>query len=117
MNFVVIEENKDFREYISELIIKNNDVCHIFEEESNLKLICKAFKPDWLIIGTDLKKQNGFQLAENIKIDNPEISVALLSDLYDARLEEKANQIGADAFITKENLFEIYKIIKGVKVL
>lgn len=116
MNFLIAIENKYINQYITKLITDRND--HLLAFPYNQVLFTgwiDEYKPDWIIIDLSLKKVNGFDLAEKIRKRSPELKICLLSDFIDERLIKKGNLIGADAFISKENLFEFYKALNKDK--
>ncbi|MGE5365115.1 MAG: response regulator [Bacteroidota bacterium] len=110
MKFLIVDENKSFREYLRELIVDNNDECMELEDGLNIAAAFRKYKPDWLLIDLQMQKQNGFRLAEMMISEFRDASIALLSDFNDERLRIRAEQIGAKAFIVKENLCDLFKI-------
>ncbi|MHB9011474.1 MAG: response regulator [Ignavibacteriaceae bacterium] len=111
MKFLILDENPGFRKFIKKLITANNDECIQTENSPHLKSALKKYQPDWIVIDINLKKENAFQVAREIRRENPAIKIALLSDFDDVRLRKKAKEAGATAFISKENLTDFYKIL------
>ncbi|MHB9057099.1 MAG: response regulator [Paludibacteraceae bacterium] len=111
MKFLILVENPGFRKFIKKIITANNDECIQTENSTHLKSALKKYQPDWIVIDINLKKENAFQVAGEIRHEYPAVKIALLSDFDDARLRIKAKEAGAVAFISKGNLTEFYKII------
>lgn len=106
MRCLVVDENKSFRNYIKELIILNNNECMELDDGINLNSVYREYRPGWVLIDLQMEKMNGFKAAEKLIEEFPEACIALVSDFYDERLRNKAEKIGAAAFIPKENLTE-----------
>ena len=115
MNFLVAIENENIKQYLTKIIRNRNDSLLAFPNDPALfYCIIDKYKPDWIIIDLNLKKINAFDLAEKIKMKFPGFNICMLSDVADERLIKKGKLIGADAFISKENLFDFYNIIYSV---
>ena len=114
MKFLLYYENKLFINYLKELIKNNNDEFVDLNDDTNICSAYKMYKPNWILIDLQLKKNNGFDVAELLKSEFPEANIALLSDFRDKRLKVKSNEIGA-VLIPKENLFNFYNIINSEK--
>ncbi len=108
-----MDENKLFRSYLRKTITGINDECIELDNGADINSVYQQYQPDWILIDLFLKNENGFKLAEKLKSECPGTNIALLSDINDERLRLKAKQVGAAAFIVKENLFECYNIIHG----
>lgn len=114
MKFLLLNENEIFGNYIKALISSHSDECIEVKDFADLNFHYKNNFPDMTLIDLNLKKVNAFVLASNLKKEFPKAKIALLADYEDKTLHKKSDQIGVDAFIPKENLFEIYKRLKVI---
>lgn len=59
------------------------------------------WKPDLLLLGVGVVRENGVEILETIKSRIPDVTVVLVTDSMDAPLNETCLQSGADALIVK----------------
>jgi len=117
MKFLIVADNSDLIQYISNLIVKQNDEFLLLNNPNQFNQTIISYQPNWILVDLIIKEANGFDIAEKIKKNYPQMNTCLLSDSKDEKLIQKSKQINTDLFISKENLFEFYKIINGVNVL
>lgn len=114
LKFLLLNENEIFGNYIKTLISNHCDECIEVKDFANLNFYYKNSSPDITLIDINLKNVNAFVLASNLKKKYPKAKIALLADYEDKTLQKKSDQIGVDAFIPKENIFEIYNRLKVI---
>lgn len=113
MKFLIVDDNKIFSTYLREFITKESDQCIELEDGQNVNSVYNEFKPDWVVLDIMMKNANGFKVAEKLKEEFPNARFVIVSDYPDAMFRKKAEELGAAAFISKEDLFELNKIIYG----
>ena len=111
MKFLIVDDNERFRTYLRNLIIKKEDECVELDDGLQVSSAYNEFRPDWVLLDIRMKNVSGFKAAEKLKKDFPEARFAIVSDYSDERFRKKASNLGAAAFISKENLFELYELI------
>lgn len=112
MKLLLIIENKDLINYLTDLINRNEDDCLLSDDITKSHLLVKSYKPDWIIIDLNLIEINSYELAKRIKEEKPNINICILSDMLDKRLQKKAKSLGIECFLSKESLFEFHEIIR-----
>lgn len=112
LKFLLLNEDELLGNYIKSLIDSNNDECIELQDFADLNSYCIKELPDMILIDLNLKKINAFKLASKLKKECPKFKIAFLADYEDKILHNKANELGVEAFIPKENLFEIYNRLK-----
>ena len=111
MKFLIVDDNEGFRKYLRNLIIKNEDECVELDDGLNVNSVYNEFKPDWVFLDIRMKNVNGFKAAEELRKNFPEARFAIVSDYSDNQFRERASKLGAAAFISKENLFDLYDLV------
>jgi len=109
--FLVVDENKDFRTYLRDMITDNNDQYLELTDALKLNSFYKKYIPDFVVIDLQMKQINGFKAAKKLIDEFPRAKVIILSGFDDERLRAKAEETAGTIFISKENLFEFYKLI------
>lgn len=115
MRFLIVEENKDFREYLRELIISQGDECIDLKEGTSLNIGYNNYLPDLVVIDLEMKSISGFKAAKELLNEFPYARIAFLTNFEDELLHEKAKSIGVKKVIPKGLLYEFYDMIKSEK--
>jgi len=115
MRFLFVEENKDFREYLKELISNHGDECIDLKEVINLNEDYRHFMPDIVVIDLEMKNMSGFKAAKELLNKFPDARIVFLTNFEDELLHEAAESIGVKTVIPKELLYEFYDMIKSEK--
>jgi len=109
---MIIEDNDKMRSYIVQLI-KEYAVQIIESDNGNdaIKLYDSTL-PDAVLMDIELKGMDGISAAEKIKEKHPEAKIIFVTNYTETEYKIKAVNSGSYAYILKENLFELKKIIK-----
>jgi len=75
--------------------------------------ICAAERPDWVLMDLRMQPIDGLRATAKIKAHFPETRIAIVSQFDDDALRVKAAQAGACAYLLKENLHELPRILAG----
>lgn len=108
---MIVHDNERFIKYLRKFIVTSNDNCVEIDNELYVDKIYEEFKPDWILIDINHKKIKSFVFAEGIKTKYPAARFIMIADYTDERLKIKAHEVGAYAFVSKENLFELYDLV------
>ena len=115
MRFLIVEENKEFREYLKELISNHGDESIDNKEAISLNKDYKNYLPDMVVIDLQMKNISGFSTAKELLNEFPDARIAFLTNFEDELLREAAESIGVKTVIPKEFLYEFYDMIKSEK--
>lgn len=74
--------------------------------------MCMSQKPDIAFIDIDMPKLNGHQAAQQIRLDNQNIKIIMISSLATASNVQQALQAGASGFVVKP--FNAVKVIEAI---
>ena len=92
------------RELVSESPgIETIDTCLSYSEASKK---IKRNSPDIVLLDLDLPANDSIELLQEIKNENPERFVIVISGTSDERVKVKCEKVGADYFFDKYNEFE-----------
>ena len=115
MIFLLVEENKDFRKYLKELINNHGDECIDLKEGISLNKDYRDYLPDLVVIDLEMKNISGFKAAKELLNEFPDARIAFLTNFEDELLHQTAKSIGVKTVIPKEFLYEFYDMIKSEK--
>jgi len=71
-------------------------------------------RPDWVLMDLRMKPVDGFCATAQIKSHSPKARVVIVSQYDDDELREEAARVGACAYVLKENLHELPRILTGM---
>jgi chemotaxis response regulator CheB len=111
IKILVVDENEEFRTFFKEMIMAQNDQCLELPDATELDTFYRKHTPDIIIIDLEMKNVNTFSIVKQFTTEFPQVRVFIISAFYDERLKMKVLEAGAAAFISKENLYDLYKII------
>ena len=106
MRALIVEDNSYFRE-IFKMAFHHKFPSFIVEEAGNGKealQIITGMSPDLIFLDILLPGEDGLQLAQKIKMDFPNIRIAMLTN-YDLPASRRtASKFGVDRFFIKDSL-------------
>ncbi|MFO7448471.1 MAG: response regulator [Ignavibacteriaceae bacterium] len=111
MRFLIVDDNDAFRAYLKQLVTNANDQCIELHDGLCVNSVYKVFKPDWVLLDIMMKEVNGLKAAENLVKEFPDARFAIISGYSDDIFRKRAEELGAEAFISKDNLFDLIGII------
>lgn len=93
---------------LGELVSESSDIETVDMSTSYLDASrkIKGHPPDIVLLDLALPTNNSIKLLREIKNENPEIFVIVVSDTPDERIKNQCEQAGADYFFDKYNEFE-----------
>ena len=102
MKVLIIEDNKELRDYISDCLSEDYKVYKAENGEEGLK-ICRQVKPIICIADVMMPVMDGFEFCKKLKNDEriSHIPVILLTALTDSENQIKGYKLGADGYLTK----------------
>ena len=108
---MIVEDNKEMRRLIRSLI---EDMAETIDECADGSEAVRAyaeFKPDWVLMEKKMAVMDGIAATGKIKASHPEARIVIVTDYDDKQLREAALGAGASAYVLKENLFEIRRLL------
>jgi len=116
VNLVIIEENtamcRLIRSLVEGLPVSITE-CH---DASQALAICAAVQPDWILLDLNLAGTDALAVTRLISTTYPQSRVVVLTEDDNARLHEAAQQAGACAYLRKENLVDVRRLLQTANV-
>jgi len=111
MTILIVEDNDSMRQMIKKLL---SDLTDAFKECVDGAQALAAYgqhHSDWVLMDINMKVMDGLAATRQIKAAFPEARIIIVTGYDDARLREAAHSAGAWAYVNKENLFELRRIL------
>lgn len=105
---LIVDDHNDFRKIVREYLEKSYPELEIFEAFTAEMAVTKAacIKPELVVMDVNLPGENGFGASRQIKEDNPNCKVIVLTMFETESFRKLAKESLADDFIGKS---EVYK--------
>lgn len=113
MKIMIVDDNAKMRETIREVVQEKGEE---FIEFADAKEAIEAYpqeKPDWVLMDLRMPGMDGLKATRLIRKSFPDSQVAIVTEYSDSRHQKAATEAGAKAFVSKENLTELRRIISG----
>ena len=111
MNILIVEDNPLMREMIREMISEFADVITECEDGDEAFAAYQTDLPQWVLMDLQMPHMDGFTASRQIKASYPNAQICIVTDYGDARTRRVAQEVGATAFVLKENLEELRSVL------
>ena len=114
MKVMIVEDNKNMREMIKQIIIKSVDGVASISECSNGQEAIERYdqvRPDWILMDIQMEPIDGLTASRIIKNSHPKARIIIVTSYDDAMYREAARDAGVEAYVLKENLWKISELM------
>lgn len=111
MIMVIVDDNAKMRRYIRGTV---NDLAQdIFEGGDGAEAIAlyEQHRPEWLVIDIAMPVMDGIEATRRIRNKWPAAKIVILTVFEDPDLREEAREAGACAYLLKEDLLDLRRIL------
>ena len=111
MKILIVDDSESVRRtiraFVSDLA---EDLCEAADGVEAIAA-CRDRRPDWVLMDIQMGDMNGITATRHLKAAFPETRVMIVTSFDDPHLREAATQAGASAYVTKDDLFEVRRIL------
>jgi two-component system response regulator DegU len=108
---ILIVEDDSMRQMIKKLLRDLTDTFKECVDGAQALSSYRRYWPNWVLMDIKMKETDGLAATRLIKAAFPEARIIIVTGHDDARLREAAHSAGACAYVNKENLFELRRIL------
>ena len=111
MKLLIVEDNAEMRRLITGLV---RDIAETINECSDGSQALAAYiedQPDWVVMDIRMDLLDGITATRKLIETFPEAQIVIISDFDDAKLRAAASAAGACAYVMKEDLFVLRRIL------
>ncbi len=112
MTILLVEDNEPMRLLTKKLL---GDLAETFVECDDGAQALAAYRqcqPDWVLMDIKMNEMDGLAATRQIKAAFPEARIVIVTGYDDARLRAAAKSAGAFAYVHKENMLELRRILQ-----
>lgn len=113
LKVLVVEDNQAMRSLIKSIIA---DLVGDLSERGDGAEALSAYaecRPDWVLMDIRMKEMDGISATRQIKAAFPDAHIVLVTAYDDGELRREARRAGARAYVLKENLLDLRRILGG----
>jgi CheY-like chemotaxis protein len=112
MKFLIVEDNENMRRMIKSIIADLADETHECCDGSEALAAYAEHRPDWVLMDVKMKEMDGITATRQIRYAFPNANIMIVSDYDDQDLRIAARAAGANQYVIKESLFDVYHILR-----
>ena len=111
MNLLIVDDNAQMRRTLRDMT--SGLVERYFEcaDGGEALALYAAKRPDWVLMDIEMKRVDGISATRLIVGQFPEARILVVTNYDDAELREAAHLAGARAYVVKENLLDLRRIL------
>ena len=111
MKLMIVDDNKDVRVFLRSLFEdKAEEIIECSDGLSAVESYAKH-KPDYVVMDVEMKGMDGLVATEKIIKNDAGAKIIIVTSHNNQNLRNATAALGAKAFVTKDNLFELEEII------
>jgi CheY-like chemotaxis protein len=113
LSLLIVDDNADMRRLIRSIV---SDLASYIVECGDGSQAIQAYaahKPDWVLMDIEMPALDGISATQEIKSGFPDARIVIVTEYDDANWREEARQAGACAYVLKENLPEVRRILQS----
>ena len=111
MKILIVDDSEPVRRTIRSFVCDLAD--ELSEAAGGLEAIlaCRERRPDWVLMDIHMGGMNGIAATRRVKEAFPAINVIIVTGFNDKALRQAATEAGASAYVTKDDLLEVRRIL------
>ena len=111
MNILIAEDSSPMRRMIRRVVAKANDEVYECADGTEAVAVYIRFQPDWVLMDIEMPKMDGIAATRAIYAFNQAAKIIVVTNYDDPQLREEARAAGATAFVVKDDLSRLRRLI------
>jgi DNA-binding NarL/FixJ family response regulator len=111
MKIMIVDDHIGMRKMLRSLVSTPDSEIRECEDGPKAVALYEVFQPDLVLMDVLLGNSDGLAATRQITFAHPEARIMILTEHESARLEKTAAEAGACAFLSKDRLLELPRLV------
>jgi CheY-like chemotaxis protein len=111
VTLLIVDDNPQVRRFIRNLVEDLVEQYHECEDGAGALAAFARHRPDWVLMDLQMKEVDGLAATHQIKTGFPDARIIIVTDLDDPALRAAARRAGACAYVVKDNLLPLRRLL------
>ena len=116
MRILIVDDSAQMRRALRSLVGDLADETFEACDGAGALEACRACRPDWVLMDVRMKRMDGISATRLLKSDFPETNVLIMPSFDDPGVREAAADAGACAFVLKDDLLALRRLLSAPAV-
>jgi CheY-like chemotaxis protein len=113
---LIVDDSARMRKYIRSAIGDLADTIIEGSDGAQAVSLYAEHRPDWVVIDLAMPVMDGIEATRRIRKSSPDAAVVVVTVFNDPELRQAAREAGAYAYILKENLLDLRRILSDPRI-
>jgi len=113
MRLLIVEDNKSMRRLLTSILSDLTEVIGECEDGVEALAAYERLQPDFVLMDIMMAKLDGIEATRLMKAVYPEARIIVVTEYDDLKLRAAASEAGAEAYVVKENLLKLRKLLEA----
>lgn len=114
MKYLIVDDHAPTRRTVREWIATSDDDVREASDGAQAKLAYEEQRPDWVIMDVQMTPVGGIDATRAITACHPDARIVIFTQHDDPDLRAVASEAGASAFMTKDDLGGLHRIVRAM---
>jgi CheY-like chemotaxis protein len=110
---LIVDDSEPVRRTIRSLLRKVAGEFHECSDGDEAVDAYARFRPDWVVMDVEMERIDGITATRRIMAGFPDAKIAIVTNYDEPALRAAAREAGARAYVLKENLLSLSRIVSG----
>ena len=112
MSLLIVDDDPRMRSLIRSILADLADSITECGDGDEAEAFYTEYQPDWVLMDLMMPRMGGLEATRRIMVSNPAAKIVMVTGRDGQSLREAAENAGACAFVSKENLSDLRELIK-----
>jgi DNA-binding NarL/FixJ family response regulator len=112
MNILIVDDHAGMRALIRDIVGPSATQIRECASGEEAVALCKSYAPDCVTMDLRMGAMHGLAAVQYIRQMHPLVSIVVVTQFDHDKLRDRAQRVGADGFITKDNLPTLQRYIE-----
>jgi CheY-like chemotaxis protein len=109
---LIVDDNAEMRQLVKSIASKVSDEIFECADGDEALAAFTRHQPDWVVMDVEMKRMDGLKATAEILTHYPQAKIIIVTKHTDTQTRAAANEAGARAFCSKDDLLSLRSLIE-----